>query len=253
MPVTDVEIAYTLCPAEKRKSVAAVVVAAGSSTRMGGLSKQFLPLCGVPVLGRSLLAFQEHNRVNRIIAVCRQEDIADVQKLVRQYEITKLCDIVPGGATRAESVQKGLALCREELVAIHDGARPLVSAAVIDRVLEAAELYGAAACAVPVKDTVKQTDPCGKILSTPDRASLRLVQTPQAFSLELYRQAAADLGDALSDLTDDCAVLEAAGHPVYLVPGDYANIKITTPEDMALAEALFLYGRSHPGEKEAGQ
>lgn len=243
MPLTEVALEFSLSLEESHKTAAAVIVAAGGSTRMGGLQKQFLPLCGIPVLARSLLAFERHPRIAQIVAVCREEDRADLQKLIRQYEITKLTDIAVGGDTRAASVQNGLALCREELVAIHDGARPLVSAPVIERVLDAAELYGAAACAVPVKDTVKETDPGGKILSTPDRSSLRLVQTPQAFDLQLYRRAAEDLGGAIAGLTDDCAVLEADGHDVYLVEGDYRNIKITTPEDIAVAEALFLYDR----------
>ena len=241
MPVTEIALEFSLSLTEAHKSAAAVIVAAGGSTRMGGISKQFLPLCGIPVLARSMLAFQNHGRIGQIVVVAREEDIPDVQKLVRQYEIAKLTDLVPGGETRADSVQAGLACCKMELAAIHDGARPLVSAAVIDRVLNAAELYGAAACAVPVKDTVKEADEGGRILSTPDRSRLRLVQTPQAFDLELYRKAAAALGDGLKTLTDDCAVLEAAGHPVYLCEGDYRNIKITTPEDIAVAEALILF------------
>lgn len=244
MPVAETSLEFSISLEECHKTAAAVIVAAGGATRMGGINKQFLCLCGIPVLARSLLAFQNHPRISQIVAVCRQEDRADVQKLVCQYEISKLTDITAGGKSRAESVQHGLELCRQELAAVHDGARPLVSAPVIARVLDAAELYGAAACAVPVKDTVKQADQGGKILATPDRSRLRLVQTPQAFDLRLYRQAAEELGDdAITGLTDDCAVLEAAGHDVYLVEGDYRNIKITTPEDMAVAEALFLYDR----------
>ena len=243
MPLTETALEFRLSLEESHKTAAAVIVAAGGSTRMGGLQKQFLPLCGIPVLARSLLAFQNHPRISKIVAVCREEDMAEVQKLIRRYEIHKLTDITAGGETRAASVQNGLALCTTELAAVHDGARPLVSAPVISRVLDAAELYGAAACAVPVKDTVKEVDPSGKVLSTPDRDRLRLVQTPQAFDLSLYRQAAGGLGAAIAGLTDDCAVLEAAGQAVYLVEGDYRNIKITTPEDMAVAEALFLYDR----------
>ena len=246
MPVTEFALEYALDAAlPMQKSVAAVLVAAGRSTRMCGLSKQLLPLCGVPVLARAILAFQNHRRISRIVVVARPADIADIQRISREYEITKLTDIVEGGDTRAASVQKGVALCKEDIVAIHDGARPLVTSAVIDRVLDGAELYGAAACAVPVKDTVKEADATGKILATPDRRCLRLVQTPQAFSLSLYQEAAIAAGKSLYDLTDDCAVMEAAGHPVYLVEGDYANIKITTPEDITLAEALISYRRQN--------
>lgn len=246
MPVTEFALEYAVdALSPVRKSAAAVIVAAGGSSRMGGLSKQLLPLCGVPVLARSMLAFQKNGRISRIIVVARTEDMGDIQKMAGEYEITKLTDLVEGGASRAESVQKGVALCREEMVAIHDGARPLVTQAVIDRVLDGAELYEAAACAVAVKDTVKETESTGRVLSTPQRSRLRLVQTPQAFSLPLYREAAALAGDALETLTDDCAVVEAAGKPVYLVEGDYANIKITTPEDMAVAEALFMYGEKN--------
>ncbi len=239
MPVTAPQTQFWTLAETTAPDTAALVVAAGNSTRMGGVSKQFLPLLGIPVLIRTLLAFERHPRVGSIIVVTREQDMPELQRLIHQYELTKVTDLVEGGATRAFSVQNGLARCKNtEFVAIHDGARPLVTEAVITRTIEGAVLYGAAAAAVPVKDTIKRADATGQVLETPDRSTLRAMQTPQTFRLSLYQQAAEQCGDKLEQLTDDCAVLEMAGMPVYLVEGDNTNLKITTPEDILLAEAI---------------
>lgn len=239
MPVTETFTDFKLFFDIIVPDTAAVIVAAGSSSRMGGTPKQLMNLAGVPVIMRTALAFERCDRIRDILLVAREEEIPLLQRLCDEYRITKLTDIVPGGATRARSVQNGIARCRDcAYVAIHDGARPLVSGEVILRTIEGAERVGAAAAAVGLKDTVKQTDKDGFVVETPDRATLRAVQTPQTFRLSDYRAAAEALGEGLDALTDDCAVMEAAGKPVLLVEGDYRNIKITTPEDMTVAEAF---------------
>lgn len=220
---------------------AAVIVAAGESSRMGGISKQLQPLFGLPVILRSVLAFEKCAEIKNIVVVARGEDIPELQRLFDEHGISKLTDIVPGGDSRAQSVQNGIARCVEcKYVAIHDGARPLVTEKIITDTIDAASKYGAAAAAVPVKDTVKLTDENGRVQSTPDRSRLMAVQTPQTFLLDKYKQAVAAGGDEIDKFTDDCAVMEAAGFPVYLVGGDYKNIKITTPEDLIIAEALLM-------------
>lgn len=238
MPVTETQFSFLSSEVAGPKT-AAIIVAAGESSRMG-TPKPFLTVFGIPVIIRALSAFELCRRVHQIILVARSQDIPELQKLLEQFPVSKLTDITEGGDSRAESVQKGVTLCNADtrIIAIHDGARPLVSGRVIERVLDAAELYGAAACGVPVKDTIKSADAGGKITGTPDRGSLWAIQTPQAFSLEPYRRAAELAGDSLAGFTDDCAVMEKAGHEVYIVRGDYRNLKITTPEDLVIAEAL---------------
>ena len=218
--------------------MAAVIVAAGSSSRMQGMQKQQLPLLGVPVLARTLLAFQSSEQVSKIVLVAREGDLLWAQQLLEQYHISKCTDLLAGGASRSQSVAAGIARLGSDTryALIHDGARPLVSAAVIARVAEAARETGAAACAVKVKDTIKRVDPDGFVRQTLLRDDLVAMQTPQGFLLENYRDALAKAGDA-SEFTDDCALLEAAGYRVKIVAGDYKNIKITTPEDIAVATA----------------
>lgn len=218
---------------------AAIIVAAGSSTRMGGIPKQFIKLEGVPVIVRSLLAFENSPEIKSIIVVARDEDIPEIWRLCEEYCITKLSDITSGGDTRARSVQKGLDLCVDaEYVAIHDGARPLVSSKVISNACQGARIYGACAAAVAQKDTVKIVNENMDIISTPDRSMMYAVQTPQVFRTVDYKAAVEKLGERTDALTDDCAVMEAAGYRVHLSTGDYKNIKITTPEDIIIAEAL---------------
>lgn len=239
MPITEFKLEYTKLEAGAAGDTAAVVVAAGSASRMGGSGKQLLPLLGVPVLIRSLLAFQHAADVASIIVVARPADIPTVQRLCEEYGLDKVTDLVPGGATRAESVQNGVARCRDvQYIAIHDGARPLVSGATIAAVIADARTYGAATAAMPVKDTIKIADGAENIADTPDRSRLYAVQTPQVFKLSDYTAAVEKLGARIRDLTDDCAIMEQAGYRVHLSAGDYKNIKITTPEDIIIAEAL---------------
>lgn len=222
----------------------AVVVAAGSSTRMG-LDKVMLPLDGVPVILRTLRAFEAAPSVGEIVVVTREDLIAPIGGLCREAGLTKVRKVVCGGNDRTQSVRLGtLEVSREvPLIAIHDGARPLITVETIERTIAQAEKSGAAAPAIPVKDTIKVVS--GNVVaSTPERAALRAVQTPQVFEASLIRAA---LQKALEDgaaLTDDCSAVERLGMHVVLVEGDERNLKLTTPADIHLAECFLEEGRS---------
>lgn len=221
-----------------KKNVTAVLAAAGSSTRMG-FDKLSYPLGAHTVLEESLLAFDRCPQVNEIVLVVGKH--AGLQAEKAAAVCTTPVVLVPGGATRAESVKAGVLAAHGDIVAIHDAARPFVSQTVIQTVLAAAERTGAAAPAVPVKDTIKQAVPGdGKtvpadclVQDTPDRSTLYAVQTPQCFDRAKYLQALEQLPEEKARLvTDDCSLFELAGMPVQLVEGDYTNIKITTREDL---------------------
>lgn len=221
--------------------VSAIIVAAGQSRRMGGdTSKQFILIDGMPVIVRTLKAFEIAERIREVVIAARQEDIPQMYALIQDYEITKVKQIITGGETRQESVFRAIAQVDEnaDFLAIHDGARPLIRPQEIDLAVSAAVEHGAAALGVPVKDTVKQVDADGKIVDTPERSTLWAVQTPQVFSRALYLRAAEQAGEAAAQLTDDCQLIERTGAPVYLVRGAYANLKITTPEDVFAAEGI---------------
>lgn len=222
-------------------SAAALIAAAGSSSRMKGINKLFVPLLGIPVLARTLLAFEKSADIDRIIVSAAKESIADVEKLCSEYNISKLTDIVPGGGTRMESVLAAAEAAKDsELFAIHDGARPLVSTELIARVTAAARIYGAAAPGVPLKDTVKRINGAHFAVETPNREEYTAVQTPQVIKAKLYLPLLKKACSAGARPTDDCSLIEEAGGEVKIVEGDYCNIKITTPEDIAAAEALLL-------------
>ena len=221
--------------------VSAIIVAAGQSRRMGGdTSKQFILIDGVPVIVRTLKAFEIAERIREVVIAARQEDIPQMYALIQDYEITKVKQIITGGETRQESVFRAIAQVDEnaDFLAIHDGARPLIRPQEIDLAVSAAVEHGAAALGVPVKDTVKQVDADGKIVDTPERSTLWAVQTPQVFSRALYLRAAEQAGEAAAQLTDAGPLIERTGAPVYLVRGAYANLKITTPEDVFAAEGI---------------
>lgn len=221
----------------EKKYVSAVIVSAGNSTRMGGINKQFLEINGVPVLVHTLQVFDKSNFIDEIIVVTRESDIEDVESLIGAYDINKVSKVVKGGETRQMSVLNGVVSTSNDAdyVAIHDGARPLVTVKVISDTLEQAILFGAAATGVKVKDTVKQVNVDNDIIATPDRAFLRFIQTPQIFDKSLYLDAVNTVENS-KDFTDDCMLIEAYGKTVKFVDGDYENIKITTPEDVELAE-----------------
>lgn len=210
--------------------VTAIIVAAGASRRMGFDKLSYRLLDGRTVLQTSCDALAAHPAVRQLVLVAGGNRAA-CEAIAAGC--AKPCTVVPGGQTRADSVRSGLGAAREELVAIHDAARPFVSREVITAALRAAACTGAAAPAVPVKDTIKVADAQGRVQATPDRATLYAVQTPQCFSRRLYLQALEQVtGDKASLVTDDCSLFELAGLPVTLTQGSYDNYKITTKEDL---------------------
>jgi 2-C-methyl-D-erythritol 4-phosphate cytidylyltransferase len=221
--------------------VSAIIVAAGRSERMGtGSSKQLISLGGITAIARTISAFEENPYVNEIIVVTNRIDIIKIGGVVNEFGFEKVKRIIVGGATRQKSVTVGFNAMSGEaaFVAVHDGARPLITSECIGRVIENAIKSGAAAAAVKVKDTIKVADENGIVLSTPERQMLWAVQTPQVFAVELYKKAleASELTGA--DYTDDCQLIEAAGGRVQLVEGEYSNFKITTADDITQAEAV---------------
>lgn len=215
----------------------AVIVAAGNASRMGGIDKVMAPLQGEPMICRTVRTFQNSDVIKEIVVVTRPDLVAPMTDLFRDY--TKVTAVVEGGKSRDESVALGLnALSRKvKLAAIQDGARPLITPEVIDRTVRAAHSYGAAAPAVPVKDTIKVVQ--GSIVKeTPDRSQLRAVQTPQVFDIDLLRAALKKAGEDEAAITDDCSAVERIGMSVRIVEGDERNIKVTTPMDLKIATML---------------
>lgn len=207
---------------------------------MEGIDKMTFPLAGIPVAVRSIQAFNSLDEIGEIIVVCRVGQTAVYRRMVEEYHLDKVTSIVTGGNTRQASVFQGVRAISNswKLLAIHDGARPLVCREVIVRCLENALRHGAATAAVPVKDTIKRGAPNGMIAETVDRSTLYAAQTPQAFDLLLYCSAMDMALENRMDFTDDCQLAELAGARVFLSPGDYSNLKITTREDIKLAEML---------------
>lgn len=221
--------------------VSAIIVAAGSSTRMGSdKSKQLILLAGEPVIAHTLRAFQSSELIGEIIVVCRDEDENAILKIAQSNNISKLAQFVEGGSSRAESVKNGIAAvsAKTKYLAIHDGARPLISVKEINDVVTTAFTTGAATLGTPVTDTIKVVDENNIILSTPARSSLRAVQTPQVFDREMYEFALDKAGNELTSFTDDCSLIESLGVQIELVPGSTENIKLTTPEDIQIAESI---------------
>ncbi len=216
--------------------VTAIIVAAGAGVRMGGVDKLFAELGGLPLLARTILAFEGCPRVDEIILVSSEANLDRCWKLVRSQDFRKVTELVPGGARRQDSVLEGLKLVKDcPWVIIHDGVRPFVDSALIVAGLDAAKEYGAAVAAVPVKDTIKVVNSERLVRNTPGRDSLWSAQTPQVFRTDLISDA---YRDAYGDVTDDASLLERSGHPVKVYPGSYENIKITTPEDLDIAECI---------------
>lgn len=216
--------------------VSAVIVSAGNSSRMGGINKQFLSICGIPVIAHSIKAFQDCAFINEIVIVTRDIDIDNVKRVIKDYNFTKAVAVVCGGETRQLSVLNGMKEINTsaDFVAIHDGARPLVTEKVILDTLSCAIEFNAATTGVKVVDTIKSVDENEDIVDTPNRAFLRAVQTPQIFNKELYLNAVNNVPNS-KGFTDDCKLIEAFGHKVKIVDGDYENIKITNPSDIEIA------------------
>lgn len=215
-------------------SVGAVILAAGRSSRMAGVDKTFAPLGGRPLLAHTLDRFEEFDPVQEIALVLAAEALERGRELVRRYGYRKVSQICAGGARRQDSARAGLdALQPCQWVILHDGARPGVDAALLQRGLAAAQQSpeGAAIAAVPVKDTIKIVSPAMEIAATPDRSTLYAAQTPQIFRYARLIQAHAQF---VGDATDDAAMVESLGDRVVVFPGSYRNLKVTTPEDLAL-------------------
>ena len=215
----------------------AVIVAAGSASRMGGIDKVMAELEGEPMICRTVRAFQNCDAIKEIVIVTRQDLIVPISNLCRDY--SKVKAVVTGGSSRQESVAMGLNALSDKvkLAAIQDGARPLVTWELIDRVVRAAHTYGAAAPAIPVKDTIKVVEG-GIVKETPDRSRLQAVQTPQVFDFDLIRGALKQAKVDEAEVTDDCSAVERLGMTVKIVEGDERNIKVTTPMDLKVAKML---------------
>ena len=219
------------------KKCGAVIVAAGSASRMEGIDKVMAELKGEPMIVRTVRAFQQCDAIREIIVVTREDLIRPITSLCAKMDKVKA--VVAGGKSRQESVWLGLNSLSDnmELAAIHDGARPLISQAVIDRTVRAAHSYGAAAPAIAVKDTIKVAKN-GLVAATPNRESLRAVQTPQAFDFDLLRGALKKAEEDKAAVTDDCSAVELLGMSVKLVEGEERNLKVTTPLDLKIAALL---------------
>mgnify|MGYP003267667044 CR=1 FL=1 len=222
----------------------AIVLAAGQGKRMHTkIQKQFLEIKGYPVLYYSLRCFQDSPLIEDIILVTGEESVLYCQKeIVDKYGFTKVTKVIPGGKERYDSVYQGLLACENsDYVLIHDGARPFITEEILERGLTGAEETGACAVGIPSKDTVKIADESGYIAETPDRSKVWMIQTPQIFQYALIRNAHESIRTReMSNVTDDAMVVEQeTGIKVRLAEGSYQNIKITTPEDLGVAE-LFL-------------
>ncbi len=214
----------------------AIIVAAGEGRRMGGVDKVFASLGGEPILVRVIETFQKCNVIAQIVVVVNRQDIEKCRQMVAGGRYDKVTDVCLGGKRRQDSVAVGLERLKDcDWVVIHDGARPLVTVDLIERGLEAARETCAAAAAVPVTDTIKVVGDDEIVYETPPRQNLRAVQTPQVFHLDIITRA---YQQASGDVTDDASLVEQAGYKVKLYMGSYDNIKVTTPDDLALAEVL---------------
>lgn len=221
----------------KLKYCGAVIVAAGSASRMGGIDKVMVELDGEPMVVKSVRAFQECDAIREIVVVTRPDLIVPIRDLCSGFD--KVTAVVAGGKDRPASVSNGLVALSDKvkLAAIHDGARPLISWQVIDRAVRAANTYGAAAPAIPVKDTIKVVQG-GIVKETPERKHLYAVQTPQVFDFDLLRGALKKAALDKAEITDDCSAVERMGMSVKIVEGDERNLKITTPIDLTIAKML---------------
>ena len=237
MSLTELKLEYKISE-QQNKGIPVIIAAAGASRRMGGENKQFSTIGGIPVLAKTLLAFENSKEISSIIVVTSKESMKEVQLLAKEYMIEKLSDIIAGGNSRAESVKNGFSCldAKCERVLIHDGARPLVDTETINRVVNALKDSKAVCPAVPVKDTLKTVEN-GVVTATLEREKTVSIQTPQGVWVNEYKQAL-EVSEDLSKFTDDMSVMESAGFKVITVLGSYRNIKITTPEDLIIANAF---------------
>lgn len=226
----------------------AIIVAAGQGTRMGGtLSKQYLPIGGVPILRRTLDVFIQSGHFPKIVVVAATADMVYCRRqILAEIAPGPALHLIAGGGERQESVFNGLAAIDgqdEDVVLIHDGVRPFLPLAVLTNCLDGTQTHGACIAAVQASDTLKRVDAGGRIVQTLPRATIWQAQTPQGFRLGLIRQAHQRARDEGFRCTDDAQLVERLGHRVAVVPGSRRNIKVTTPEDLPLAEAIWRHGR----------
>lgn len=228
-----------------KKLLTVIVPAAGAGRRMGfGKNKAFITIRDVPLLVLCMKMLAETGMVRRVIVVTRAWEITETERMLKEYQPDFFPDInwqvTAGGRERQDSVANGLALVTDEsgYVAVHDGARPFAGTEVFARTFARAKEFGAAIAAVPLKDTVKVVDARGIVVSTPERSSLCAVQTPQIFEINVLRKGYDFLKEHPVAVTDDASLVEASGHPVAVAEGSYENIKVTTPEDLLLAEKI---------------
>ncbi len=230
----------------KKPFVSAVVVAAGNSTRMScSISKQLIPLLGEPTICHTLKSFETAMTVDEVVIVCRKVDLDEFKEIVATYGFNKVKAFTIGGSERSESVKNGVLAAdkRATHFAIHDGARALITAHDINKVISEAFICGAATLGTPVTDTIKVVDKNGMITSTPDRSTLMAVQTPQVFEREIYLKALENAQG--KGFTDDCAMVEEMGIYPKIVLGDNPNIKLTTQADIGVAESILKKRQEH--------
>jgi len=220
-----------------QQKVGAIIVAAGSSRRMGGTDKVFAPLGGKPILARVIDAFEECQSVNQVVIVVSKQNLEACRQLMAEEGWSKVTEVCPGGKRRQDSVAAGLSQLKNcQWVVIHDGARPLLTVDLIEQGLAEARETGAAVAAVPVTDTIKLAGDDRIVRQTPPRQNLWAVQTPQVFRYDIIAEA---YRQAKGEVTDDASLVEQLGYKVKLYMGTYDNIKVTTPDDLALAEILW--------------
>lgn len=220
-------------------SVSVIIAAAGSASRMNGIPKQIAELMGKPVIAYSMEIFENMPEVAEIIVSAKEEHIDKILETGKKYNISKLKKVVCGGDTRQQSVTAALKEVSRDTgyIAVHDAARPLIKEEYIRRCIHDASVFGGAALGVPVKDTLKVVED-GLISDTPDRSRLYITQTPQIFKKVHYYAGVNFAAEHELDFTDDCQLVEAIGVKLCMSPSDYCNIKLTTPEDFAVAEAF---------------
>ena len=225
--------------------IGAIVVAAGQSSRMRGVDKIFYPLGGMPIVWHSLSTLLSHPSISQTVLVTAKENVRRADELVASYAPDGEISVCEGGERRQDSVLRGLErLGNCDMVLVHDGARPFITDEVLDRGIAAALEKGAAVAAVPVKDTIKQSDDSDVVERTLPRDRLWAVQTPQIFDASLLREAHEKVHETV---TDDSSMVEAIGHPVKVFRGSYFNIKVTTPEDLTIARAIIRENAANTG------
>lgn len=224
-------------------NVGAIIVAAGRSTRMGGVDKTFAAILGAPLVAHTVDRFESSPQIDQIVLVLAEDSLDLGRQLVQERGYRKVAHVCAGGQRRQDSVRNGLELLSAcEWVLVHDGARPCLDHAMLQRGLDAAAESGSVVAGVPVKDTIKIVSPDQMVDETPDRTRLWAAQTPQVFRYDLLLETHRAYNE---DVTDDAAMMEMLGHPVTMFWGSYQNIKVTTAEDLIIAEA-FLAASSSP-------